>query len=49
MTHYYLNIKNEIIECNILNKSDEDYYLITNEKGCDVWLLKSKVKVKKLR
>jgi hypothetical protein len=47
MTHYYLNLKGEIIECNILSKSDEDYYLITNEKGREVWILKSKVILKK--
>jgi predicted DNA-binding protein len=44
-THTYLNIKKEVIECFIQTES-EDYYLVTNENGCDVWLIKNKVTLK---
>ncbi len=45
MTHYYINIKYTAIECFIQTET-EDYYLVTNENGCDVWLTKDKLKLK---
>ena len=45
MTHYYLNLKKEIIFCFIQTET-EDKYLVTNENDCDVWLNKDKLKLK---
>ena len=44
-THVYENFIGDVIECFIQTES-EDYYLVTNENGCDVWLTKDKVKLK---
>lgn len=45
MTHTYINWKNNVIECFIQTES-EDYYLVTNVNGCDVWLTKDKLTLK---